>query len=173
MCLVPLFLLTRPLLRLSNPSDYNLQHYFTDVGSQECQILEAIASLVVTFNVCHISDISPPHISRIIMSDKCQSHFSHISARGCSWIRHPLWGLLCHFMSSLDYFRFKYSLYNKFCSRRWGSSLPPSTWVEICQRTSLQSHLQTSPQALRSHTWSFGTLGQLLKIPPFVLPNKA
>ena len=64
-----------------------------------------------------------------------------------------------------------------FRLRRWGSSLrglrtldpppgPPSTWVEIVRRTCLQSHPHL-PQPLRSHIRSFGTLGQLLKIPPF------
>ena len=74
-------------------------------------------------------------------------------------------------------------IYN-FCSRRWGSSLT------ICARLNVRSaphqherkfsaarvcrvtfkHL---PQPLRSHTRSFGILGQLLKIPPFVRPNIA
>ena len=53
------------------------------------------------------------------------------------------------------------------------SLVPPLAWTEICRRPCLQSHLQTSPQPLRSHTWSFGILGQLLKIPPFVRPNIA
>ena len=64
-----------------------------------------------------------------------------------------------------------------FRSRRWGSSLT------ICARLTVRSspHQQERkfsgarvcrvtfkhlPQPLRSHTQSFGTLGQLLKIPP-------
>jgi hypothetical protein len=42
------------------------------------------------------------------------------------------------------------------------SALPPSTLAEIFRHTCLQSHLQ---KHLKSHIRSFGTLGQLLKIP--------
>ena len=66
----------------------------------------------------------------------------------------------------------------EFHKCRWGSSLPglrtldpplgaPSTLAEIFRRTGLQSHLQTSPQPLRRHIRSFGTLGQLLEIPQY------
>ena len=44
------------------------------------------------------------------------------------------------------------------------SLVPRSTRAEIFPRMCLQSHL---PQPLRSHILSFGTLGQLFKIPPF------
>jgi hypothetical protein len=40
------------------------------------------------------------------------------------------------------------------------------TLAEIFRDKCLQSNLQHLPQPLRSHIQSFGTLGQLLKIPP-------
>ena len=50
------------------------------------------------------------------------------------------------------------------CLRTLDRSLvPPSAWAEIFWRTCLKSHLQTSPPTLRSHIWSFGPLGQILK----------
>jgi hypothetical protein len=52
------------------------------------------------------------------------------------------------------------------------SLVPPSTQAEIFQRTCLQSHLQTPPEPLRSHIRSFGTIGQLFKIPPFCPQNR-
>ena len=62
--------------------------------------------------------------------------------------------------------------------RRWGSLLPgpctldpplspPSTPAEICRHACLQSHLQKSPPTPQKYYPKFGTLGQLLKIPPF------
>ena len=43
---------------------------------------------------------------------------------------------------------------------------PPSTLAKNFRRTCLQNHLQTSPSTPRSHIRSFGTVGQLSKIPP-------
>ena len=45
--------------------------------------------------------------------------------------------------------------------------------IHYVRRTSLQSHPHTSPPTPHSHIRSFGTLGQLLKIPPFVRTNIA
>ena len=60
-------------------------------------------------------------------------------------------------------------------ARQWGSSLPglrkhdppispPSTPVEICSAHIYRVIFKNLPQTLRSHTQSFRTLGQLLKI---------
>ena len=51
------------------------------------------------------------------------------------------------------------------------SVVPPSTQAEIFRRMCLQSHLQTPPPTPRSNIRSFGTLGQLFKIPPFSAQN--
>jgi hypothetical protein len=50
---------------------------------------------------------------------------------GCPWIKFPLMsmGVLAHCLHMLD-----------------RSLVPPLAWTEICVRTCLQSHLQTSPQ---------------------------
>ena len=69
----------------------------------------------------------------------------------------------------------------KFCSRRWGSSLlglrmqdpplsPQSTWVDIFGKCVCWVTFKHLPEPLRSLIRSFRTLGQLLKIPPFVRP---
>ena len=56
-----------------------------------------------------------------------------------------------------------------FRSRRWGSSLPVCARLTVCSsphRVTFK-HL---PQHLRSHIWSFGTLGQLFEIHPLSAP---
>ena len=52
------------------------------------------------------------------------------------------------------------------------SACPPiDTSGNFLAHVSAESPLNISPQPLRSHIQSFGTLGQLLEIPPFVRPN--
>jgi hypothetical protein len=66
----------------------------------------------------------------------------------------------------------------KFCSRRWGSSLSDCARLTVRSSPHRQERkfsgvcvcrvtFKHLPQPLRSHLLSFGTLGQLFKIPPF------
>ena len=65
-----------------------------------------------------------------------------------------------------------YSISPNFGSCQWGSSLTVCAYLTVGSsphqaHMSAESPSNISPQPLRSHTRSFGILGQLLKIPPF------
>ena len=71
-----------------------------------------------------------------------------------------------------------------FRSRRWGSSLTVCACLMVRsfphqhERKFSGAHVcrvtfKHLPQPLRSHTWSPGILGQLLKLTPYVRPNIA